>query len=317
MKIFVSIVSYRDRLLHYTIKSLLDNKSATNDVVVGVLEQTAIESSLLTLAPDLVAHPAVRYQRIDPEYSLGIGWARHVNDLQLTDEDFYYQIDSHMLFDKDWDLFLLNDWKQGQSLHNTDRIIITGSCMNFDVDSFGRPVKHIEGIPRSCSVKYFHYQTHNNICGPHGRYILATDQIHPAIHICAGNMFTHAQWVKNVGNVSGIHMDGEEQLLVLRSFEAGYHLYHPTVLKCYHYISTRDYDTKIFKDPVISKQRIYEIDRRSEDLFNEYLQNFSKTMLERYREYSGVDYINRCLEDRAKTEGVLTAEAKESHQTPP
>jgi Glycosyltransferase (GlcNAc) len=59
MKIFVSIVSYRDPLLHYTLKSLMENKSEITDVVYGIFEQTATEDSLAVKYPELANHPDV------------------------------------------------------------------------------------------------------------------------------------------------------------------------------------------------------------------------------------------------------------------
>jgi hypothetical protein len=131
MKIFVSIVSYRDPLLHQTLRNMMETQSAITQVTYGIFEQTEFAESLEAKYPDLAQNKNVRYKRIDPKYSDGVGWARHLNSLQVDDEEFYYQVDSHTLFDKNWDRYLINDFKLGMEQHKTDRIIIDANCGTF------------------------------------------------------------------------------------------------------------------------------------------------------------------------------------------
>lgn len=298
MKIFVSIVSYRDPLLSKTIDSVLNQASSRHEITVGVFEQTAIEDSLVTVDPARVSDPRVRYKRIDPIYSEGVGWARAINAMQIEDEDFIYQIDSHMMFDKDWDRHLVNDWKKAKVKAGTDRVVITGSCFSYELDEEGEPKLHTNYYPMTCRVGYFHYQD-NNLLGAHGDLIDRTDDVEPAIHICAGNFFTHADWVKNVGINHKVFFDGEEQLMVLSSLANGYKLYHPRELHSYHYIGTGEYVTKQWHQPLITMEQYGTFVRKSIKQLNDYLDQIDEDVLEAYREYSGVDYINRRLEPKS------------------
>lgn len=302
MKIFVSIVSYRDPLLAKTIQSVLGQASSRHEITVGVFEQTAIEDSLETINPVLFNDPRVRYKRIDPIYSDGVGWARAINAMQIEDEDFIYQIDSHMIFGQDWDRHLVNDWKKAKLKAGTDRVIITGSCFSYELDENGEPKPHTNFYPMTCKVGYFHYQE-NNILGAHGDLIDRTDEVEPAIHICAGNFFTHVDWVKNVGINHKVFFDGEEQLMVLSSLANGYKLYHPRELHSYHFIGTGDYVTKQWHKPLITMEKYGQYVRKSIKQLNDYLEQIDEDVLEAYREYSGVDYINQRLEPKciAKT----------------
>lgn len=297
MKIFVSIVSYRDPLLAKTIENVLAQASSRHQITVGVFEQTAIEESLVSVAPNLAEDPRVRYKRIDPIYSEGVGWARAINAMQIDDEDFIYQIDSHMMFDKDWDRYLINDWRKAKAKAGTDKIIITGSCFTYELDQDGEPKLHTNHYPMTCKVGYFYYQE-NNLLGAHGDLIDRTDDVEPAIHICAGNFFTHVDWVKNVGVDHKIFFDGEEQLMVLSSLANGYKLYHPRELHSYHFIGSGDYVTKQWHKPLISMEKYGEFVRKSIERFNDYLEHIDEDVLEAYREYSGVDYINQRLEPK-------------------
>lgn len=300
MKIFVSIVSYRDPLLKETIKSLLEEASGRHEVVIGVFEQTNTEGSLVTEAPEYTNHPQVRYKRIDPQYSEGVGWARAINAMQVEDEQLFYQIDSHMVFDKDWDRYLVNDWKKARSITGSDKVIITGSCLTFDLDEHGAISKHKNHYPMTCQVKYFHYQD-NNIIGAHGDLVDKTDTVEPAIHICAGNFFVHTDWLHNVGIDHKVFFDGEEQLMVLKSYSKGYKLFHPRQLHCYHYVNTGKYITKQWVEPLITDQQYGNFVQRSILQLTNFLDEIDEDILEEYRQYSGVDYINQRLEEKAIT----------------
>lgn len=303
MKIFVSIVSYRDPLLHHTLKSLMENKSEICDVVYGIFEQTAKEDSLETKYPELTKHPDVRYKRIDPEHSDGVCWARHVNSLQLLDEEFYYQIDSHMLFDKNWDRHLIQNFKLGMMKHQTDKIIITANCGTFRLNEAGEPLKDLhEEI--TCVSGYWSFHD-NYILGAHGHWVPAKNDVSDAIHIFAGNFFTHTDWLKNVGFNPNLYFEGEEQYMVLSSFAAGYKLCHPTSIKCYHLTDTHNYITKQHINSVISPETINRNRRKSMLELYKFLDNYSDETYEEYRVYSGVDYINRKLETRAVAKGIM------------
>ena len=304
MKIFVSIVSYRDPLLKMTVENVLQQASSRHQITVGIFEQTVTEDSLETVAPELISNKQVRYKRIDPIYSEGVGWARAINAMQIEDEDFLYQIDSHMLFDKDWDRHLVNDWRKARNKAGSDKVIITGSCFNFDLDEQGQPRRHQLHYPTTCKVGYYLYQE-NNILGAHGDVIDRTHEVEPAIHICAGNFFTHTDWVKNVGINHKVFFDGEEQLMVLSSIANGYKLYHPRETHCYHFIGSGDYVTKQWHKPLITMEKYGEFVRKSIDQLNNYLEQIDEDILEEYRAYSGVDYINQRLEPRCVVKSLL------------
>ena len=134
MKIFVSIISLRDPLLQKTLDSLIKNKSSRHEATYCVFEQTRLEDSLVTVRPDLVARDDVKYFRIDPEYARGVGWPRHLNTLEVTDEDFFFQIDSHMLFDENWDRIQIENYKQVSRMTGNKNVVITSGCKNFNID---------------------------------------------------------------------------------------------------------------------------------------------------------------------------------------
>lgn len=301
-KIFVNIASYRDPLLSLTVRSLIKSESGRNKITYGIFEQTSLEESLITKDKSLTELPNVRYKRIDPEYSDGAVWARKVNATQIYDEEFQYQIDSHMLFDKDWDHYLILDYNQAKSVANTEKIILTTCCKNFEVIK-GEVFKHTLTEDITTEFKYVQFKKNLRLT-VHGLWKPATKVVQPGIHFIAGNFFTVTDWIKDVGYNSNIFFEGEEQVQSLQSILAGYKIYYQRKSKTYHLLHTNDYITKQEINPIVSLERFTLNQKRSEKELIDLIYSIPESELERYRELTGVDYINRKLEERAITRSL-------------
>lgn len=306
MKIFVSIVSYRDPLLASTLDSLIENKSQRHEAVYGIFEQTVFENSLEKTRPDLIERSDVRYKRIDPIFSEGVGWAREFNQWQITDEQFFYQIDSHMLFDPNWDRTLIEDYKNGCEITGCKKVLITAPCKSYDLED-GVPKPHVYHEDMTGMMRYFTISD-NNVAGAHGEFMRSVESVFPAFHICAGNMFTCTDWISDVGNKKDVFFDGEEQLLSLRTFEAGYKMFHPTKICSYHFSGTNAYVTKQWHEPIITHEKYSAFVSKSVKQLNDYLEQVRESVLVKYHEYSGIDYVSRTIDDRSYTDKIKMAE---------
>lgn len=296
-KIFVSIASFRDNLLHPTILSLMQNESGRNEIVYGIFEQIKLEDSLQVKHPDLISKPNIRYKRIDPEFSDGAVWARAINAMQIYDEDFFYQIDSHMLFDKNWDHYLILDYHRAKKLADTEKIILSTGTKNYEV-SDNQILIHT--LTEDITVKFGYYQFKKNLeLRVHGPWVAATNEVTPAIHAVAGNFFTITKWIKDVGHNSRLFFDFEEPYMAISSILAGYKIFHQRKIKCYHYLDVANHKSKQEIDPVVPISRISANKKREESEFIEYIYSLGEERLNEYFKITGVDYINRKLEDRA------------------
>ena len=301
-KIFVNVCSYRDRLLAPTLKSILETESGRNQITYGVFEQTRLEDSLQTKFPELASHPRVRYKRIDPEFSDGVVWARCINSMQIYDEEFQYQIDSHMLFDKDWDHQLILDYNHACNVANTDKVLLTSGTKNYDLDG-DQITKHT--LNGDITVKLGYFQFDKNLrLHAHGPWVASTDTVTPAIHICAGNFFAPVKWIKEVGYNTRIFFEGEEQMFVITSILAGYKIYHHRKIRVYHYLRSANHESKQVVNPVANLERLKLNQQRSEQELVDYIYSLDEAQLEEYRKITGVDYINRKLEHRAISRGI-------------
>lgn len=106
-KIFVSIAAYRDPELLPTLENLISNATHPNDLTICIAWQHAEEDVWDTLEQ---YKSDSRFKIIDIPYqeAKGVCSARHEIQKQLTNEDYYLQLDSHHRFIKSWDTILLN-----------------------------------------------------------------------------------------------------------------------------------------------------------------------------------------------------------------
>lgn len=306
MNIFVSICSYQDPLLPHTIKSMMQTKSNRNNVVYAIFEQTRYEDSLECNEPVLVSRDDVIYKRIDPEYSDGCVWARYINLMNVTEEyDFIYQIDSHILHDMNWDRSLIEDYKRAMDLCGTNKVIITGSCKSFRIeqeegsDEIKTYLNNAEEL--SCQVKYCTINPDTLIPIVHGDSYPATEMPQPAFHIMAGNFFTHTDWIDNVGLDPKIFFDGEEVMMAMQSYAAGYKMFHHSKMVSYHLDDTKTWHTKApIENPKYARRReiMAEIGRWR---WKKYLETCREDMLEAFHQEFGIDFINVEIEERSRT----------------
>lgn len=304
-KIFVNVCSYRDRLLAPTIYSLLETESGRNEITYGIFEQTKLEDSLQTKFPDIVKNSKVRYKRIDPEFSDGVVWARCINSMQIYDEEFQYQIDSHMLFDPEWDHQLILDYNHASKLENTDKILLTSGTKNYDLEG-ERIIKHTLTGDITADLGYFQFDKGLRLHA-HGSWVAATETVTPSIHICAGNFFMPVKWIKDVGYNTRIFFEGEEQIFVITSILAGYKIFHHRKIRVYHYIRSTDHESKQRINPVVDPEKLKKNIERSEKELISYIYSLDEAQLEEYRKITGVDYINRKLESRAISRGKVSS----------
>ena len=304
MNIFVSVCSYQDPLLPHTIKSMMQTKSNRNNVVYSIFEQTRYEDSLACTEPVLISRDDVIYKRIAPEYSDGCVWARYLNLLNVTNEyDFIYQVDSHMLHDMHWDRSLVEDYKRAMDMAGTNKVIITGSCKSFTIEEVDGEIKtyprHEEND--ACQVKYYTIDPYNFIPDVHGDNIPSTDMPRPAFHIMAGNFFTHTDWLDEVGLDPKIFFRGEEIMMTMMSYAAGYKMFHHSKMVSYHLENTRNWHTKTPPENAKAARRREILAEIGIWRWKQYLETCREDLLLEFHKEFGVDFINLEIEERAKT----------------
>jgi len=237
-KIFVSIVSYRDPLLYQTVEDLLKKASKPDLLVLGIVDQsdTAIEG-LNELVDNYNAE--LRYIHMPAKCARGCAWARAVCQQLYLDEPFYFQIDSHTLFDDAWDYKLLQTYfdvhERKVTFHSKGpRDIVLSSYPN----SFDDSGKH-KYSENTTSIKIIKDQAF--VDGYYCRQILDVTPYRTPIrgHFVSGGMiFASSEFVKRVPYDNHYYFEEDELSIALKLFTHNIDVYHIPNNPTYHIYTT-------------------------------------------------------------------------------
>jgi hypothetical protein len=306
LKIFISIVSYKDKLLEATIRAALDNATYPNRLTFGIVEQNTEEDSLDT---SLFPQANIRYMCIHPLHSRGACWARNVAMSFYQGETFYFQIDSHMMFDKGWDEYFIHHYFVCQ-LYNPHSIL----------SGYPHPFKFIDGVPTRkpttsnilVSIVSGDFRENSYVLKFKGHPL---DKKEPVIgfHVAGGCLFTLGKFIEYIPYDAQMYFHGEEQLYALRAYTNGWDIFHTPQLPVYHLYESSENPTRPKHwDKAENESRSEkwgELSAKAELRLRNILffgkdcgiYNLgTKRSVADYARQFGVDYINRTIEERAR-----------------
>jgi hypothetical protein len=135
----------------------------------------------------------------------------------------------------------------------------------------------------------------------HGDAIPSTDMPRPAFHIMAGNFFTHVDWIDNVGLDPKVFFVGEEVMMTMMSYAAGYKMFHHSKMVSYHLEDTSNWHTKTPPEDAKAARRRKILSEIGRWQWKKYLEACREDLLSEFHKEFGVDFINLDIEDRART----------------
>lgn len=303
MKIFCSIASYQDPILPYTIKSILENAKYKSDLVLGVFDQS---KDILKDLPD-----NVRYKTCDPEDAKGACWARSTIQTELFEgEDIFMQIDSHTLFEKDWDKDLLE--KYSNCFNWFEKPIITGYPRGFDVlvskgGFLNTDEEYIFRItsddPDQTHAMQLHIPWARGYNPGQMAHVIPGKKYFRGFGMAGGGIFTEGKWVEDVPYDKEIYFNGEEATLALRSFTHGYDMVHVPNTPLYHWYNTEGmelkrelhWDGNPEEKEAIIKASDTKVDRVLQGKVTDKYGIGDKRTLKEYADLSGMDYENKLV----------------------
>lgn len=233
MSIFVQIAAFCDPQLLPTIRSLLENAVAPDQITFGIARQFNAEDQFddLTTLQAYAANPACfRVINIPYTESLGVCWARHQVQQLYAGETYTLQIDSHMRFAPGWDIELIT---MVETLQQTGvrKPLLTAYVSSFDPedDPAGRITEPWRMVfdkytPEGCVL--FLPETIPN-------WKLLTGPV-PARFYSAHFAFTVGQFSSEVQHNPAFYFHGEEISIAARAYTHGYDLFHPHKVLVWH-----------------------------------------------------------------------------------
>ena len=226
-QIFVSIASFRDPFLPFTIESAVNQASHPERLTFGICWQADETEELDRWLGD----PRFRIRKYPYTASQGYGWSRAEVQKLYMNEKYHLLIDSHSYFAEGWDENLIQQLEGKPS----EKPLLTTSSPPFTVNEKGEVIipwagTDLDGVPlmkceQKLPVGWIDIQmSSERKSEPHQTTAL----------ICENFVFTHGHWIRNVPEDPGMINAGHESAMSARSFTHGYDIYLPDEIQVWH-----------------------------------------------------------------------------------
>jgi hypothetical protein len=307
MKIFVSIASYCDDLLLFTIKDCILKAKNKENINFAIVDQN--QDSKKNEIQQLSFSKQIKYLFIDKLETFGVSWARNIAFSMWDGEEFLLQIDSHMLFEQDWDINLIEQYQNLEQ--HTKKIIISTYPYNFSFDKNNNPVYKIPSREYAlilrphpdCSL-----EKDNAVLRFRAEHIKSSKPV-IGCHIAAGIIFTSSNFIDEIPYDPYLYFHGEEQSLSIRAYTRGWDIFHPSWIPLYHNYKKagQSYLTHHWHKSIEQKRSLTyaQLKERAKHRINRLfygdgmkgsIYGLGETRtLKMFSEFSGIDYKNRLI----------------------
>lgn len=310
MKIFISVVSYRDPLLLTTVQEAYNTAKYKDSLVFGIVDQGFYRE---TIDIDTLSFKnQIKYLRFDPEFARGVCWARAMAQSLWAGEEYYFQIDSHTLFENDWDEKFIQQMQLLEEWH--EKPIITAYPSSFqtvDNDIKNLERSKLEGCLTLVADEEHAFVGESDMYVGTKCHIIGMEEPVHGFMVSGNCLFAQGRSVEDVPYDPFLYFSGEEHSMALRYWTAGYNIFHIKDVPIYHHYG-RDYRVTSWGDQGIEDRRAvkwWEHDVRSKQRLNKIVTGQdvgvygigSKRTLQQYINWTGIDYLNRIVYDKAKS----------------
>ena len=311
MKIFISIASYQDPLLETTVQSAYENADQPNDLTFAICDQSSNQLEL----NQFQFNSQIIYHHIDPLLSEGPCWARSIIQRDYNDEDYYLQIDSHMIFHKGWDTYLKSYIKKIKDVGTIGhkKPIITAYPRGFEILDYENKNFVLHDEDKNTHTIAFREDSmfmKGNFCRQIGA-ITNTEITHGYL-VAAGFIFTTKEFVSEVPYDPNFYFYGEEISLMLRAFTRGFGIFHIKEAPIFHlYTDVSNIRRRLHWDEeedLLREVKWYEREEKSIERLTKIINNEIKgeyglgnlRTLKDYENLSGVDLLNKIIVNKEK-----------------
>lgn len=299
-KIFVQIAAYRDPELLPTIRDCIRRAKNPENLVFAIAWQRSKDDEWDVLE-EYKDDP--RFNIIDINYaeSNGTCWARHLLNEAYNGEKYTLQLDSHHRFAKNWDEKCINMLSE-LSEAGYKKPILTAYVPSYDPDN--------DPAGRAKEVWKLNFDRFT----PEGVIFMipaATSNAElndlpiPTRFFSAHFVFTTGQFIKDVPYDPNLYFHGEEISMAVRAYTAGYDLFIPNQIICWHEYTRKgrvrhwDENERWERLNINSLKRVKQLlgvdgDKADYD-FGIYGLGTERT-LEDYEKYSGIRFADRSVQ---------------------
>jgi hypothetical protein len=245
MRIFISIASYRDPELEWTIKSAIENANNSDNLYFGVVHQ-GIDSELF----DIQGIKNISLTKMHPKEARGAGYARAKAMELYSGQEYFLQVDSHTRFVPGWDLKCIDQLNRAKNISGHNSVILSYFPAPYEPERNGGMYL----ITNSLKVKP--YPTRQKILLNKRKQWTAErfefdsklkEDPELSETVLGGFMFSDASIIEEVPYDPEISFFGEEICFAMRAWTRGWDIYSPAKNIVYHFYSRGGY-SKIWKD---------------------------------------------------------------------
>jgi hypothetical protein len=245
VRIFISIASYRDPELQWTIKSAIENANNPDNLYFGVVHQ-GVDSELF----DINSIKNMSLIKMHPKEAKGAGFARAKAMELYSGQEYFLQIDSHTRFAPGWDSICIDQLNRAKNISGHSRILLSYFPAPYEPERNGGMFL----VKNNPKIKP--YPTRQKILLNKRKQWTAERfefdsklKENPELSetVLGGFMFSDGSIVSEVPYDSEISFFGEEVCFAMRSWTRGWDIYSPSKNIVYHFYSRGGY-SKIWKD---------------------------------------------------------------------
>jgi len=294
-------------LLFYTIVDCIKKANKPENFFFGVVDQN--EKSQKSEIEKLGLSHHLRYIYINKLETLGVSWARNIAFSLFDDEEYLLQIDSHMLFENNWDITLINQYTDLKKI--SDKPVISTYPYDFSLDENNNPSFNLPS-DKYVLVLRPHPDTSlkedNAVLRFRAEHKLSNAHVN-GCHIAAGFIFTSSDFIHEVSYDPFLYFHGEEQSLSIRAYTKGWDIYHPNWIPLYHLYKKIDTETslhhwhkdveakRVLNSSYLRQRAIKRINRL---FYGDGMKNTSYGLgytrsLDEFIKFSGIDYKNKVI----------------------
>ena len=244
LSIFVSIAAYRDSETGPTIRHLMETARHPVRVFVGLVLQVAPEAydekevlgKLPNIEPWYDSH--VRCLTLDARHATGPCSARALCQLLHRGEDYVLQVDSHMRFRANWDVYLIQQLEK-----------CPGRKSLLTAYPVGYQLPNLVPMDTRGTLLVPHTFGSDGMLRQRGRVFNETPDRPVLCQLyAAGFSFGHASMFQDCPYDHSLHhlFFGEEVSMASRLYTSGYDMYAPVESICYHLWSRTHRPTDCF-----------------------------------------------------------------------
>lgn len=228
MRLFLSIASYCDPVLPFTLQRAAAMASDPARLHFGVVEQSPAGT------PRIQAPAGTRLSQvhIDIADARGPCWARAITMTLYDGEDWFLQLDSHMDFDAGWDEALI---AQALALGAPARDLVLTTYPDAFRFVDGQPVRQptTQGVLVQVLKPQAGFAADHPVLSFEAQPLEVAMPV-PGFHVGAGCLFAPGRITQRLPYDPWLYFHGEEQALALRLYTHGWDIFHIPALPVHH-----------------------------------------------------------------------------------